>query len=219
MQSGAGFALSRWRERELIEFFPPMAGFMDNEAVIANYVVNKMNPLSAHTSDDAPSKPALIIKRGKELSLSSLQFKKIMRGVLDKGASFRFQGKGYSMSPFIKDGDVLTIAPVQGATPGFGDVVVFTHPHTGKLIIHRIIGKRGGSYRTKGDNAPEEDGMISRATIVGRVTRVERNGRYISLGIGPNRFIIAFVIRTGLLSLLWPVWRLVRFFMRRRPGE
>ncbi|MCJ7663849.1 MAG: S26 family signal peptidase [Desulfobacterales bacterium] len=142
-----------------------------------------------------------------------------MRGVLSKGACFRFRSKGFSMSPFIKDGDVLTITPIEGTAPGFGDVVVFTHPNSGKLIIHRIIGKRGGSYRTKGDNSPEGDGLISRAAILGRVIKVERNGKYISLGLGLDRFIIAFVIRTGLLPLLWPVWRLVRFFMRRRPGE
>ncbi len=142
-----------------------------------------------------------------------------MRGVLTKGACFRFRSKGVSMSPFIKDADVLTIAPVQGSAPGFGDVVVFTHPITGKLIIHRVIGKRADSYRTKGDNAPEEDGLISGAAILGRVSKVERNGKYVSLGLGPDRFIIAFVIRTGLLPLVWPFWRLVRFFMRRRPDE
>ncbi len=178
-----------------------------------------MNTPSSHTLHDAQEKPALVIKRGKELSLPSQHLEKLMRGVLSKGACFRFQGKGFSMSPFIKDGDVLTITPVQTSAPGFGDVVVFTHPHTGKLIIHRIIGKKAGSYLTKGDNAPEGDGLISRAAILGRVTKVERNGKYISLGLGPDRFIIAFVIRKGLLPLLNPVWRFVRFFMRSRPGE
>ena len=203
----------------MIEFFPPMAGFVGNEAVMANYVVNRMNPLAVHSSGDSQEKPALVIKRGKELSLSSQQLEKLMRGVFGKGACFRFQGKGFSMSPFIKDGDVLTIAPVQGSAPCFGDVVVFTHPNTGRLIIHRIIGKRADSYLTKGDNAPEGDGLISRAAILGRVTKVERNGKLISFGLGPDRFIIAFVTRTGLLPLVWPVWRLVRFIMRRRPGE
>jgi signal peptidase I len=164
-------------------------------------------------------RPALVTKKREELSLSGQDLEKLMRGVLDKGASFRFQGKGFSMSPFIKDGDILTIAPLQGSGPGFGDVAVFTHPHTNKLIIHRIIGKKAGSYRTKGDNAPEEDGLISREAIVGRVTRVQRNGKYVSLGLGPDRFIIAFLIRTGLLPLLWPIWGLARFFIRNRRGE
>jgi hypothetical protein len=169
-------------------------------------------------SPDHKVKPTLVAKKQEELSLSSQDLEKLMRGVLDKGASFRFQGKGFSMSPFIKDGDVLTITPLQGSCPRFGDVAVFTHPHTGKLIIHRIIGKRGGSYRTKGDNSSEEDGMISREAILGRVTRVQRNGKYASLGLGLDRFIIAFLIRTGLLPLLWPIWGLVRFFIRNRRG-
>ncbi|OGP91738.1 MAG: signal peptidase I [Deltaproteobacteria bacterium RBG_16_54_18] len=142
-----------------------------------------------------------------------------MRGVFDKGSSFRFKGKGYSMSPFIKDGDVLTIAPLQGSSPRFGDVMVFTHPTTGKLVIHRLIGKREGSYLTKGDNAPEADGLISKAAILGQVVRVERNGRYVSLGLGPDRFFIAFVTRNGLLPLLNPLWRFVCLFRRSQPGE
>jgi hypothetical protein len=163
--------------------------------------------------------PGLFTKKGEELSLSSQQLEKIMRGVFDKGASFRFKGKGFSMSPFIRDGDVLTIAPLQGSAPRFGDVVVFTHPTTSKLIIHRIVGKRAGAYLTRGDNAPEEDGLISRVAIVGRVTNVQRNGKYVSIGLGPDRFIIAFVTRNGLLPLLNPLWRFVRFFIRSRPGE
>ena len=171
------------------------------------------------TSPDHEVKPALFTKKREELFLSSQHLEKLMRGVLGKGACFRFQGKGFSMSPFIKDGDVLTIASVRGGTPRFGDVVVFTHPNTGKLIIHRIIGKKAGSYLTKGDNALEGDGLISKAAILGRVTKMERNGRYISLGLGPDRFIIAFVTRNGFLPLLNPVWRFVRFFMRSLPGE
>jgi hypothetical protein len=170
-------------------------------------------------SPDHQVKPPLFTKKREELSLSNQHLEKLMRGVLSRGACFRFQGKGFSMSPFIKDGDVLTIAPVQGSAPCFGDVVVFTHPNTGKLIIHRIIGKRAGSFLAKGDNAPEEDGLISRAVILGQVAKVERDGKKPLLGIGPDRFIIAFVIRTGLLPLLWPVWRFVRFFVRKRPNE
>ena len=170
-------------------------------------------------SPDHQVKPALFTKKRGELSLPSEQLEKLMRGVLAKGASFRFQGKGFSMSPFIKDGDVLTIAPLQGSCPRFGDVVVFTHPDTGKLVIHRIIGKKKSTYRTKGDNSPEEDGIISREAIMGRVTNVERNGKYVSLGLGLDRFIIAFVTRNGFLPLLNPVWRFVRFFMRSLPGE
>jgi signal peptidase I len=170
-------------------------------------------------SPDTQVKSTLFTKKSEELSLSSQQLQELLRGVLDKGASFRFRATGFSMSPFIKDGDVLTIAPVQGSAPRLGDVVVFTHPLTKKLIIHRVIGKRAGFYLAKGDNVPEGDGLISKADIVGRVTKVERNGKVISLGLGPDRFIIAFLTRRGLLPLLRPVWRFVRLIERSRPVE
>ena len=167
------------------------------------------------TSRDVQLKPALFIKKGEELSLSSQSLRELLRAVLDKGASFRFRAKGFSMSPFIKDGDVLTVAPWQGTAPRLGDVVVFTHPNTGKLIIHRIIGKKIGSYLTKGDNVPEGDGLISRAAILGRVTKAERDGKYIFLGLGPERFVIAFFLtHRGLLPLLRPVWRFIRLIMK-----
>jgi hypothetical protein len=171
------------------------------------------------TSPSHKVKPALFTKKRGKLFLFSQQLEQLMRGVLDKGAAFRFQSKGFSMSPFIKDGDILTIAPMQRCTPSFGDVVVFIHPHNGRLIIHRIIGKKAGSYRTKGDNAPEEDSLISREAILGLVTSVERDGKKLFLGLGPDRFIIAFVTRNGLLPLLNRLWRLVRFFIRSRSGE
>lgn len=171
------------------------------------------------TSRDVHVKPALFIKKGEELSLSSQSLRELLRAVLDKGASFRFRAKGFSMSPFIKDGDVLTVALWQGTTPRLGDVVVFTHPGTGKLIIHRVIEKKTDSYLTKGDNSPEGDGLISKADILGRVTKAERNGKEISLGLGPERFVIAFLTRRGLFPLLRPVWRFVRLIIRSRPGE
>ena len=80
------------------------------------------------------------------------------------------------MSPFIKDGDVLTISPLS-SSPGIGDVVAFIYPETGRLVIHREIGKKGGSYLIKGDNALETDGLVHKENIFGFVKRVERKGK------------------------------------------
>ena len=170
------------------------------------------------TPPDIQGKPTLFVKKQEELSFSSRQLEELMRGVLGKGAFFRFRCKGFSMSPFIKDGDVLTIAPLQGSSPGFGEVVVLNHPSTGKIIIHRVIKKKAGAYLTKGDNIPEPDGFISEAHIFGRVTKVERNGTKLLLGLGPERSLILFLTRWRLLPLLAPVWRFLRLMMRRRHG-
>jgi signal peptidase I len=164
---------------------------------------------------DAQDKPALFVKKAEELSLSGQPLKELLRSVLDKGASFRFRAKGFSMSPFVKDGDVVTVAPILGTAPGVGDVVVFIHPRTEKLVVHRVVGKRADSYFIKGDNSPEGNGLVWKANILGHVTKVERNGKEIFLGLGPERFIIAFLTRRGLLPLLLTVWRLVRLMIRR----
>lgn len=161
-------------------------------------------------------KPALFAKKGGVLSLSGPALIELLRAVLDKGAAFRFQAKSFSMHPFLRNGDVVTVSPLPGTSPGFGDVVAFIHPGTGKLVIHRVAGERGDSYLIKGDSTPEVDGLVPEANILGRVTRVERDGKEVFLGLGPERFLIAFLTLKGLLSpFLLLLRRLVRPIIRR----
>lgn len=161
--------------------------------------------------------PALFTKNGGELSLSGPALTRLLRPVLDQGASFRFRARGFSMSPFVKNGDVLTVFPLSGR-PRLGDVVAFAHPGTGKLVIHRVVAKRDGIYLTRGDSAERDDGPIMEADILGYITKVERNGKEVSLGLGPERYLIAFLTRKRLLlTLLLPVLRLLRAVLRRMP--
>jgi len=78
------------------------------------------------------------------------------------------------MSPFIKDGDVVTISPIHISSPSIGDVVVFIHKETGRLLLHRVVRKNGESYLTRGDNTLEGDGSVHEANILGCVTKVKR---------------------------------------------
>lgn len=161
-------------------------------------------------------KPELFVRKGGELSLSGPALAELLRAVLDKGMPFRFRAKGFSMSPFVKDGDVITVSPLSGASPRLGDVVPCIGPETGKLFVHRVVGKRGDFCIIRGDNTPEADGLVSKANVLGRVTRVERDGKRVFLGLGPERLLIALLTRRGLLlPLLRPMWRLVRPVVRR----
>jgi signal peptidase len=139
----------------------------------------------------------------------------LVKDILSKGVECRFQAKGHSMSPFIKDGDIVTISPLTRSSPGLGDVVAFNHPETGKLFVHRIVLKKRDSYIVKGENAFEADGLIKKGNILGFVTRVERKGKKVLLGLGPERFLIAFLTRRGLLfPLLSPIRKIIRSFIR-----
>ena len=136
-----------------------------------------------------------------------------MTAVMGKGRSFRFLAKGFSMSPFIKDGDVVTVSPFQGRKVRLGEVVAFISPQTQSLAVHRIISKQKTRFVLQGDNVPESDGTVSAEKILGFVEKVERQGKNINLGMGPERRVIAFLNRKGwLIRLRYVLWRLLRPF-------
>lgn len=162
-------------------------------------------------------KPSLLSRKGYELSFSGPAFVELIRAVLDKGVPFRFKAKGLSMHPFIRHGDVITISPLFDNLPRYGDVVAFVRPRTFALVVHRVVGKRDGAFIIKGDNTVHFDEPIPTASILGSVTKVERDGKEVYLGLGPERLFIAFLTRRGvLLPLLFPVCKLARFIARRR---
>jgi hypothetical protein len=122
------------------------------------------------------------------------------------------------MDPFIRDGDVISVAPPSARLPRKGDVVAFRHPETLLLCVHRVLSVGGDLLLIQGDNMPQQpDGLIPRAAVLGRVTRVERGGRRVRLGLGPERRLIALLSRGALLAAIrryaGPV---CRYFRRRR---
>ena len=126
-----------------------------------------------------------------------------MQAVHAKGCLFRFNAGGHSMAPFIKDGDVVSLSPLFATLPAPGDVVAFLHPETNGLCLHRVLSVHQDACFLQGDNLPDDpDGMIPREAILGRVTRVERDGRRVRLGLGPERRLIALLSRYGLLTMV-----------------
>jgi hypothetical protein len=124
------------------------------------------------------------------------------------------------MRPFIRNGDIITVSPL---TPGLalssGKVVAFIHPATGKLVVHRVIGRQGASWRVKADNAWSSDGLVPREHILGYVSKVERRGRLVVLGLGPERYGIAWLSRfLPALPLLLLCWRYPRRLLKKIKG-
>lgn len=166
-----------------------------------------------------PAKPEFSVIKGSDLSLSGRALVDLLRAVLNKGVPVRFQAKGFSMSPFIRDKDVVTISPMKSTKPGLGQIIAFSRPETGGLCIHRIVRKRDGMYVTKGDNTSQTEECVPRENILGFVTSVERDGSRVFMGLGPERYLVAFLGRRGLLfPLLLPLWKVIRPFVRRSAG-
>lgn len=144
----------------------------------------------------------------------------LMRAVIAKGASFRVVANGYSMTPFIRFGDVITITPLDQKKIHVGAVVAFEPSGCGKLVAHRVVARRGGACLIKGDNVWQPDGVVPWENILGQVKKTERKGRALSLGLGREGCLIAFLShRLAFFSLLMVVWKWVRPILGRRNDE
>jgi len=161
---------------------------------------NVHNEIPVRASNGARCDPGGHTEKGHELHLASKPFRELLIEVLHRGAAFRFKAKGFSMSPFIKDGDVITVVPISSYEPHLGDVVVFTSPGTEELVIHRLVAKRDNSHvLIKGDNLPTREHLVAKRRILGSAKRVQRDGRTVALGLGPEKALIALLSRRSLL--------------------
>lgn len=122
---------------------------------------------------------------------------------LHQGRTMRFRGRGGSMAPFLRDGDIVTIEP--GGKPVLGQVVL-TGPGD-SLILHRVVAKRNGWISTKGDALGRLDAPVTREQILGRAVARERGGRERRLDTFWRRWLgLAFSLTVPLVPGLIPCW-------------
>ena len=153
-------------------------------------------------------------KAGSGLSRSLLAG--LLRLTADERLPIRFQARGGSMRPFIRDGDTITISPLPRPAPRFGEVVAFLHPSSGQVIVHRVIRREDGRFWTQGDSVGDGEGPMEASHLLGGVSRLERAGRPRRLGLGPERVLIAAVTRTPwLFRPLRAARRLARMILKR----
>jgi hypothetical protein len=142
-------------------------------------------------------------------SLSGEALSALLGDVLARGVPFRFEARGHSMLPFIHDGDVVTISPLRGRRARWGEVVAYVGPARGP-IVHRVVARRAGRYAIQADNLPGPADVAPASGVLGVVTQVERHGRRVRLGLGPERALVAGLVRLGLLQPLVAVLRATR---------
>ena len=140
---------------------------------------------------------------GNELSLSGAAVAKLLKAVIEKGKPFKFKARGWSMAPFIRDGDILTLSPSLVPLIQKGDVVGVIDPGTKKLMVHRVVGMKNGRYQVKGDGLGKEDPeSFGLNGICGHVTQVERDGKPVRFGLGSEKRAIAVLSQVPLAMRL-----------------
>jgi signal peptidase I len=100
--------------------------------------------------------------------------------------SLRVVCTGTSMSPTLRESDLLEVEPYGTGRVHSGDVVCFKSSETGKLVVHRVVSVQGREtrdgrlkegIRTRGDNNPTDDtGILQAGDIIGRVKTAQRGG-------------------------------------------
>jgi len=104
--------------------------------------------------------------------------------LLQAGYALRFTAQGTSMSPLIREGDVVLIEPISGKLPKPSEIVFFINQQ-GNLVLHRVL-KRWRKdekffFLLKGDQVAMTDGIYEKARIIGRLRAVERTGYSLSM--------------------------------------
>jgi signal peptidase I len=126
-------------------------------------------------------------------------FSELLEETLNRGHSIRFRAPGGSMYPTIRNGDILTVTPIETASITIGDIILYRHKSG--VTAHRVIRitKRDAHHSQhsalrpqtsdlrpqsyfilRGDAAVVFDDPVSADQILGKVTLVERSGRRIN---------------------------------------
>ena len=100
-------------------------------------------------------------------------FESVVRPFLEKGLSVLFQARGGSMSPAIRDGEIVEITPVKLSDLQKDDIVLAKTDFGFRL--HRVVklDRAKNICVTRGDCAQENDPSLSGKQVLGRARAKE----------------------------------------------
>jgi signal peptidase I len=111
----------------------------------------------------------------------------LRKEIIAQGRSVQILAAGYSMFPFLRKGDILTINPAPIDLIKRGDIVVYELNE--KWIAHRVIHinhkSEGLEFLLRGDTCVAFDPPVNKENFIGKVSEFQRlhrqkklNGRY-----------------------------------------
>ena len=102
---------------------------------------------------------------------------------------------GRSMSPFVRDGDQVTIVPVAGI-PAVGSIVALFAGE--QLIVHRVISRKveksGATIAIAGDSSPGSEAVVTLSELFGIVQKITRGPIEVSGWCRPPLSILAVAL-------------------------
>ena len=124
----------------------------------------------------------------------------LRKEIISQGRSVQILASGYSMFPFLRKGDLLTVEPVPMETIKRGDIVVFEMGE--KWIAHRVINIKRESNKLnfipRGDTNLFCDLMVSKINYVGKIQKISRGENNIRLTTQKRKLWTASILNLGL---------------------
>ncbi len=123
----------------------------------------------------------------------------LRKQLIENNHAVKIVASGYSMFPFMRNGDIQTISPVPIEEIQIGDVAVFERNND--WISHRVIEIRKTNNETtlilRGDTCIQIDPLVTKENYVGKTVAFERGAKTINLN---NRKIASKrIIQLGLV--------------------
>jgi signal peptidase I len=146
----------------------------------------------------------------------------VLDAVLAHGALIRVKGRGGSMFPFVRTGDVLLIEPKKAEELKIGDLVLYRRRSSGPHVMHRLIKRMpSGILILKGDSLRHFDPPVPAGQVLGRVISIERNGRSHNLNSPVNKITGVILAKLSPMSrwiypTIRPFWRIYLVFSPQR---
>ncbi len=114
------------------------------------------------------------------ISVNDPDFTSLCLEILNDGHSIRFAAHGLSMTPCIRDGEIVTVVPAAASDLRIGDIVLYRTVDD-RLTAHRLLGRKvdqsGLTFGMRGDACTACREIVRADRILGRVGYVERKGR------------------------------------------
>ena len=103
---------------------------------------------------------------------------RVVDDLLESGYRVRLRVTGGSMTPWLPDGAVVTLSPLEPGSARIGDLLLF-RAGAGNLVLHRLVARCPGSggarrYLLKGDALSVPDEEVREQQILGKVVAVAR---------------------------------------------
>ena len=149
-------------------------------------------------------------------------FEDLSRELMQNGLSIRFQARGASMSPRIRDGEIVHVAPVIVSKLRKGDIVLTKSNHG--FRIHRLLvaDHEKDLFITRGDCGQQDDPAVRGGEILGiaEAKEVQVGRRVVRAKLrGAGGHMVQCAARGQvILKRLWSAWRQRRFRPKNHAG-